>query len=293
MMSDDVPIRHADELVEHVGQSRVLQRSLDDMLEHSGKISHHASVAARAAARSEAVGRLLRETVGHGDPSLLKTVMRMDDVSRNTALVLARGSRTLNEAIPDIALRGRLLRAGGGEALAAVGLYGDDALRSAVRVNEAIVAGTLRAPQGVRAVSLEDFGRAMTRYDGASWSFWQRYVRPHWGKWLGGGALGAYLISPETFQDAAGALSELGFEELTKLVGAASAGAIRGAAQGGEAAGQAVSEAAQDAASSFSATTLLGVLVSLIAVAFCLRRTRYYLLRPFVWLNRKPAGRST
>ena len=53
-------------------------------------------------------------------------------------------------------------------------------------------------------------------------------MTPHWGKWLTGGALTAYLLAPEEFMDTAGNLTEGGFKKLTEMVGGATAAAIRG-----------------------------------------------------------------
>lgn len=293
-VSDDIPTRQLDDLASRIGRSKAFQRSIDDIIEGSSKVSHHASPALRAAARSDEVMRLLKQTIGNADPSLLRGVSQMDDASRSLGLALSRGGKALQEAVPDVALRGKLVRSGGPEILTTIGIHGDDALRSTIRVNEAIAAGTLRAPNGLRAVSLADFGQAMTKFGDASWTFWQRYVTPHWKLWLGGGALGAYLLNPEGFQDAAGALTEKGFQHLTELAGRMAAEAIRGLEQGSITAGQEVIDAATEAyVRSFSAKMLIGIFVFLLATSFFFRRTRYYLLRPIAWLNRVPAGKSS
>lgn len=286
-VSDDIPLRHLDELAGQVGRSPSFRRFIDESLTRSGQLSNTMSPVLRGVAHSDEVLRLLKGTLGPVNPAIIRKVDQLDDASRSLALVLSRGGESLQHAVPDIALRGRFLRAGGGETLAAIGLHGDETLRSALRVNEAIAAGTLKMPPGLRAVSLADFGQAMMQFGDASWTFWQRYVTPHWKLWLASGALGAYLLNPEMFQDAAGKLTERGFAELTKLAGAVTAAAISGIKEGGEKAGQEIIEEVKGVAL-LSGPGILGSAVFFVAILLCFRRTRYYLLRPFVWLNTEP-----
>ena len=56
-----------------------------------------------------------------------------------------------------------LLRAGGPEMVAAVGLHGPEAAEAALRLDEALQAGTLLVRPGQHAASLVDFGRVMMR----------------------------------------------------------------------------------------------------------------------------------
>ena len=162
----------------------------------------------------------------------------LDDVSREAALVLAEGGQHTAHVIPDIAARSALIRRGGLETLAGVGMYGEDAARAALRLDAALQSGKIASRSG-SVVTVADFGRLLNQHGDAGWSFWTRYVQPHWGKWLTGGAITAYLLAPEEFMDATGELTEQGARKLTELVGAASAAVIRGVGAGS---GKAASE---------------------------------------------------
>ncbi|MEJ7638435.1 MAG: hypothetical protein WKF75_10795 [Singulisphaera sp.] len=78
--------------------------------------------------------------------------------ARAPAAVLVRGGERLGAAVPDLAARGRLLRSGGAETVAAVGLYGDeavDAARDSTRPS-----ALARGPAGgATPIALNDFGR--------------------------------------------------------------------------------------------------------------------------------------
>jgi hypothetical protein len=86
----------------------------------------------------------------------------------------------------------------------------------------------------------------MTKSSQASWQFWKTYVQPHWKLWLGSGALAAYLVNPEAFQNASAQLTEAGFQHLTELAGEVTAAAIRGTGQGAGQATYQVGRAVQE-----------------------------------------------
>ena len=119
----------------------------------------------------------------------------------------------------------------------------------------------------------------MTRSGDASWTFWKNYVQPHWKIWLGTGALAAYLAAPDTFQDAAGRLTESGFQRLTELGGTAAAAAIRGIGKGSGKAAETVKHAL-----AITGTVLLGLVLILM-----IRRFRHFIMEPFRWLHGIPA----
>src|SRR5690606_14992921 len=91
-----------------------------------------------------------------------------------------------------------------------------------------------------------DFASALTRHGDATWNFWKQFVQPHWKLWTASGALAAYLANPEYFQDAAGGLTEAGFQRLTELMGEVTAAAIRGIGKGSDTAADAVSSAVRE-----------------------------------------------
>jgi hypothetical protein len=285
-IADDVPVRSVDDIVEQAGRSRALRESIEAEM----RIVRDVPQATR---RTEAILKLIRDSSAI-DPVIMRRIGELDGPAQEAALAIARGGSGIATAVPDVAARSRMVKAGGPELLAAVGARearaAQDVALQAYRVQQAIEAGTLASKAG-RAVSVADFGRAVARHGEATITFWDRYVRPHWGKWLTGGALAAYLVAPETFQDAGGNLTDAGFRRLTELVGAVAAGAIRGAGRG-----------AGDAAESIWTAILetfftgpnriystIGVVFIGMALLLRFRRIRHWVGRPFRWLNQTPA----
>lgn len=287
-LADSVPISRTDELVGALNKSGIVRKKLDQELALSGKFTPQLSNLVKQGVRQQEVKRLLQTLIHNPDPQLLAKLNDLDDVTRETALILAKGGQNLSNVLPDITKRGRLLSKGGSELVATVGLYGDNAAKQALRLEAALDAGKVIIPIGRQSISLADFGKVMTRFGDSSWTFWQKYVQPHWKIWLTSGALTVYLTNPEFFQDAAGNLTEEGFHQLTALAGAVAAGAVRGISVGtGEAVKQ-VSEAVQDSFSNNGYDAIgLGLLVlSLLLLLFA--RIRYYVFLPFRWLMRSP-----
>jgi len=289
-VAEDVPVKRLDEVVTELSKSRVAREAVDAELRKAGRAAE-VGEAARGAARSHEVLRLLRSATAELDPSLIRRIEQLDDASRDAALVLTRGGEELSRTLPDLATRGRLLREGGADTVAVVGIFGPDAAHAALRLDEAIRGGAVVVKEGRRAVTVADFGNAMLRFGEGSWSFWKEYVQPHWKLWAASGALAAYLANPEYFQDAAGKLTESGFKRLTELVGEVGASAIRGVGRGSGEAARQMKQAAQE--TFFDGWqglyAAVGTLVFLGAVAILFRRVRHWLLRPFRWLNRAPA----
>jgi hypothetical protein len=287
----NVPLTQADDVAAALGRSPEVRKTAEKALENSGKLSPKLKGAAREAAEKAALAKLLKKLLIK--PELVKQVTALDKASRQTALVLAKGGETLSQAAPDIALRGRLLKEGGPDLIAALGLHGKGAASESIRLATAIQGGTLVLPQGVRAVTLADFGKAMTKYGGASWTFWQDYVRPHWKTWLVSGALAAYLVDPEAFQDAAGRLTREGFRRVTELAGHVAAEAIRGIGQGSEVAGKQIGDAVKDTYLSGwkSLFAVFTTIVILLVIFLAIPRLRHYVLRPIRWI-RKGMSRS-
>lgn len=285
-VADDVPVHQADDVAQRLTRSKGITRKIDADLSKSGQLTDKMDDAARATVRKAAMFQALEKAIPD-NPALLKEIRTLDNASQETAVVLAKGGQSIVRAMPDIAGRGQLLKRGGADVVAAVGLHGDDAARAAMRLDAAIQGGSLIVPAGKRAVTLEDFGRIMTETGESGWRFWQTYVQPHWKLWLGSGALALYLADPEQFQDTAGQLSEAGFRHLGLLMGEVSAGSIRGISQG---TAQVVEKVAVETATGFlqSWQGIISGLLILFGISLLFRRVRYYMLWPLRWLNKAP-----
>jgi hypothetical protein len=288
-VADDVPVKKVDAFVAELGKSRAAREAVDTEIRKAGRLAETGD-AIRDAARSDEVLRLLRAATSDLDPSVIRRIEQLDDASRDAALVLAKGGDELTRTVPDLAIRGRLVREGGADTVAAVGIFGPDAGRAALRLDEAIKAGSVVVRDGGRVVTVADFGVAMTRHGNASWNFWKVYIQPHWKLWAASGALAAYLANPEYFQDAAGGLTEAGFKQLTEFVGEVAAAAIRGVGDGSATAAEKIVTATHE--TYFNGRNgvyaAFGTVVFLVGVSLLFRRIRGWLLRPFFWLNQLP-----
>lgn len=289
-VADDAPVKNVDEFVAELGKSHAAREAVDTEIRKAGRLVE-TGIATRGAARSDEVLRLLRTATSDLDPSVIRRIEQLDDASRDAALVLARGGDELTRAVPDLATRGRLVREGGAETVAAVGMFGPDAGRAALRLDEAIKGGTVVVRDGGRVGTVADFGVAMTRYGDASWKFWKDYVQPHWKLWAASGALAAYLADPEYFQDATGRLTEAGFKHLTEFVGDVAAAAIRGVGEGSGTAAEEVAKATRETYlnGTNGVYAAIGTVAFLIGVSLLFRRVRGWLLWPLQWLNQPPA----
>lgn len=283
-VADDVPIRHTDELVDAVRHGSDAEslagratRMTDDLAERTNRLT-------QLKAALKAVDPLV-------DPGLLRQLDELDNAALDTAEILSQGARELGGVAPDLLRRSEIIEEGGALTVAAVGRGGPEAAADAVRLREAIRGGRIHVPDGMRPITLADFGRVMTEHPNASPTFWSTYVRPHWEIWAGSGLLVAYLMAPEQFQDAAGMLTEHGSEKLTEFVGAVAAATIRGVGQG---AGTAVEDVAESVSATYWYSTnavyaAVGTVVLLLAASFLFVRIRQFFLGPFYWLS-QPAN---
>lgn len=293
-VADDIPVNKVDDVITELSKSHAAREAVDIELRKAGRLAD-VEIVAHGAARSDEVLRLLRSATSGLDPSVIRRIEQMDVSSRDVAIVLARGGEEIVTTLPDLVTRGRLLREGGAETVAAVGLFGPDAARAALRLDEAIRGGTLVVKDGSRVVTVADFGNVMLRFGSASWTFWKDYVQPHWKVWATSGALAAYLANPEYFQDKAGTLTEAGLKHLTELVGEIAAAAIRGVGHGSGTATEKVAAAVRDTFLDGlrGVYAAIGTLTLVICASLLFRRPRYWLLRPFRWLNRAPEAQKS
>ena len=254
-----------------------------------GAVSREVGDAADASARARSVRTLLNATLHQPDPALLRRIDALAPQEMEAALVLARGSRRMIDVVPDVATRGRLLREGGADLVAAAGLHGDELAREAAHLDALVAAGQLSARIADQA-ALARFAEVMRAGDGGAWTFWKTYVAPHWKKWAAGGTLVVYLANPEFFHDGAGKVTEEGARRMTVFLGKIAEGGAKGAAEGGKAAVRGVWQR-------FSAHYLhgpdawmswvgLGVVCWILGIL--LPRTRRWCIAPLKWFFRKP-----
>jgi hypothetical protein len=282
-ITDDVSFRGADELAETITHSKTSREALENaarrvvksadpsMLKHAVKTELHAV-----------------------DPSLVRFADDLPKLSQEYLLVLGHGAKTCEKNIPDMLQRAKFLERGGAETVTAIGMYGDHAAKAAMRLDAAIHSGKLISPKGMKAVSLTDYGKLFIKYGDAANNFWTKYVTPHWEKWLIGGVLAWYLIDPEGFMDIAGNMTEEGVKRLTQCIGDIAATAITGISKGVEHTVEKVGTASMDAVKRTvgnfftSWTACVGGVVILFVIACCLPFTRYFILKPFKFLFKKP-----
>lgn len=282
----DIPM-NVNDLTRRLARSKSIEQSIETEIEQTGKLSRRMTNAERAAAHTIAVARILERAAAH-NPGLAQELKSLDPAMREVAAVMAKGGERLATAVPDIAARGQLLRRGGGELVAAVGLHGEEAARDATRLDAAIQGSVLVIPRGARLVTLADFGRAMTARGGTSWKFHKRYIAPNWNRWLTSGALALFLANPEQFQNEEGRLTKHGFDEIARLAGKRTAAAIRGVdMDAGEAAEQTAQATYQTPWHYPLAATLL-----LLSGLLYFKRIRYYVLWPLHWLHQTPVTGS-
>ncbi len=221
-VGDNVPVRKVDDVAKELGKSPAGR----DLLQRSG------SRITDAPSYQRALNRAVRETLQEaGDPALLRHLDRLDNPTKEALLVLGRGSRTIREGIPDIATRARFMGDGGANTVAALGRYGD-LMPDAVRFDAALRAGRITSPPGYRALGLEDFGHFFRAQGDRAHNFWSTYVRPHWGKWLVGGALAAVLLAPDEYLDQVGDVTKEGARRIINLAGDALGGLLEGTVVG-------------------------------------------------------------
>lgn len=183
---------------------------------------------------------LVKTLRGRGaEPSALRFVDELADAEVDVAVVLLRGGRRLQEAVPDVITRARLTREGGPSVLASLGLRDAAVTEDFLKIDALTAVGSLPAKIGGKA-PLARFGELIGDTSERFVTFYARYIRGNEKKWAAGGALVWWLADPDSFQNALGELTEAGFKKAAALGGEALASALRGIAEGGKEAGKQV-----------------------------------------------------
>jgi hypothetical protein len=285
-VADNVPIQYSDDLAS-LGKSKRVQGSVDADLVKTGKLSDNMSDAARQAARSAEVLAQLKRGLS-ANPKLLKQVDQLDEAGRQTAWVLVKGGERLTAAVPDIAIRGKLLRGGGADFVANAGLYGDDFVKNALRMQTALDAGALAVPAGKRAVTLANFTETISKLGKGGLDFFNNTIKPHWKVWVGSGLFTWWVLDPDGFQDTAGQITHEGTKRIAELAGEIAAGTVSGTIEGS---GNAMADIGSRTWSAFrehGVAGVFGVLLVLALGSLAFGRVRYYALAPLRWLNKTP-----
>ena len=288
-VADDIPVKKVDDLVAELSRSRSAREAVDAELLKSGRLAGVGD-AVHNTARSNEVLRLLRSATANLDPEVIRRIEQLDDSSRDVALCSPEVEKSLRGRCLILRQEGDCCAKEAQRRLRRWEMYGPDAARAALRLDEAIRSGFIIVKDGGRVVTLADFGCAMTHFGNGSWRFWKEYVQPHWKIWATSGALAAYITNPEYFQDTAGKLTEAGFRHLTEFAGVVAASAVRGVGKGSGTATEKVIAAVRDTFfdRERGIYAMGGTLIFLLFVSLLFRRIRYWLLRPFRWLNRTP-----
>lgn len=206
-VADDVPISKLDDVATEAASSRFAR----ELVEKAGGRFDD------VAERTKVLRKLLKESAEGLPPTIVKQLDALEGPSQEAMAVLAKGSKRIGNAVPDVAERGRLLAEGGAETLLAVGRY-EDLADDAVRFSTAARASKLPKPSGGN-LSLEDFGDFFVKQGDRGKNFWDKYVKRNWKLWLGSAALATVLATPDEYLDQAGNLLEDAAEKLARVGG--------------------------------------------------------------------------
>jgi hypothetical protein len=283
----DVPIRYSDETLELLGRSKPVKNMTDNGIPKKSDFPDTTSDNARQAVRRDEILAPLRQGL-EAHPQLLKRIETLDETSQQTALVLLNGGQRLSSAVPDIAIRSKLLRTGGGELVASAGLYGEDFVNSALRIQSALDAGALVSPASKRAITLADFSRTIGKMGQGGLDFFNKNIRPNWKQWLGSGLLAWWILDPEGFQDTAGKITYEGTKRINELAGDIIASSADGVVEGSANALRNIMSRARSTFREQGALGFAGIMVLLALGSLSFKRVRYYAGAPFRWLNRMP-----
>ncbi len=211
-VADDVPVRQMDHLVKKPPKNVPVPRD---------------------PAKSRKLLKALDETLsGVVDTATLKSIKGMDEASQEVILQVARGSKSVRENIPDIMLRTQFIKEASGETLEALGKGDKLLVKDALNFKNVIDAKALKAPEGMRSLTFDDFGVFFKKTGDRGMHFWTEYVRPHWKAWLIGTAFTAVILTPEEYLDEFGNLTEEGARKVASFGGKELAAILKGVSKG-------------------------------------------------------------
>jgi hypothetical protein len=263
-----------------------IARKAPGLSEAAGREARHLGVEAGS---SNAMRKMLSKALMEegGDLQALRFVDDLAEADIDIAVVYLRGGRRLREAVPDVLTRARLTRQGGTPALASLGLSDTVPVDDFLKLDALVASG--KVPTEVAGKpTLARLGELLAGGSERSSKFYGRYVRGNEVKWVAGGALALWMADPDAFQDAAGNLTEAGFQKLSELGGEVLASSLRGIANGGKTAGRNVVEVVLENFFSgpYAWAAWFGIAVFAYAAGLALPATRWLFLKPLSFLMR-------
>jgi hypothetical protein len=213
-VADDVPISKLDDAATELASSRFAR----ELVEKTGARVDD------VAARARVMKKLLAESADGLPPAVLREVDALEGPAQDAIAVLARGSKKISAAIPDVAERTALIREGGARTLLVIGRY-EDLADDAVKFAAASRAKVLKTPGG-GYLTLGDFDDFFIKQGDRAKTFWDKSVRPNWKLWLGSTALATILATPDEYLDHAGNLLAGAIAKIGRVGGKAIEGAL-------------------------------------------------------------------
>lgn len=191
-VADDIPLRPMEETMSSPGTRKMAQefmeaRKLDAAVPYSRQLIREIEATS---------GNLM-------DPTVMKTLNKLDDAGLEVVMLANHGAKNLTTAVPDIARRAELLRKVDADTLCVIGRFDDLAGEALVFQKTLENPSLIRSPEGMRRVTLDDFGAFFKKFGEKGHDVWMNTIKPNWQWWVGGTALAAILLTPEEDLDKA------------------------------------------------------------------------------------------
>lgn len=192
-VADDVPLRP----MEESAASPATRKMAHELMEKT-------RTADSAVPYSRALVREIKTASGTiVDPTVLRALDTLDDAGLEVVMLASRGAKNVTTAVPDIARRASFMRQANGDTLCVLGRY-DDLAREAYKFQNTLANPKyIPSPEGMRRVTLDDFGAFFQKFGQKGHDFWMNTVKPNWKWWATGTALAVVLLTPEEDLDKA------------------------------------------------------------------------------------------
>jgi len=192
-VADDVPLRPMEESMSSPATRKMAQECLETTRKVDSTIPYSRALVREIKAASGSIV----------DPAVLRTLDTLDDPSLEVVMLVSRGTKNVTATVPDIARRANFLRQANADTLCVLGRY-DDLAREAHKFQNVLANPKyIPSPDGLRRVTLDDFGAFFQKFGQKGHDFWMNTIKPNWGWWITGTALAAILLTPEEDLDKA------------------------------------------------------------------------------------------